>query len=168
MIKIFAVLALLGSAIIGQAKASDTLYITSDYYASTSRNVASVSALGDDNAIAVQQIFTGRGGANSLDIDIIGDLNGGPLTSAFKPTVAEIGLQPGQIVQTGHDNSVAMSIRGTGNLFAASQVGSHNMLTASVMGNNNQSAVSQTGYGNSLSFSQNGNGNSLTVIQRAY
>ncbi|WDR05524.1 hypothetical protein PSQ90_14780 [Devosia rhodophyticola] len=168
MTKTFAVLVLLGAGFFGQAHASDALYITADYHSSANRNIANVSLLGDSNAFSIDQTFTGLGSVNSLSLDIIGDLNGGPLNTAFAPALASIGLQPGQIVQYGNANAMSVTLHGASNLFAAAQVGSNNMLTAMVVGNNNQSSVSQSGTGNSLSFTQNGNGNSLTVVQRAY
>jgi hypothetical protein len=152
----------------GQAQASGGLYLTSDYYAADSANAASVTLSGDSNALSIIQSFDGPGNRNSLGVNITGDLDGGPLNAVFDAPLAAVGLAPGQLMQTGNDNAMSISVTGTQNLFAASQVGTHNLLTAMISGNYNQAAVSQTGSGNSLTFTQNGNGNRLTVIQRSY
>src|SRR3569623_2967460 len=155
----------LGSLVVGQAQASNGLYLTPDYSGS---NVAEAHFRGYNNSLFATQLFDSAGGANRLQVNIDGNLNGGPLGAVFGDLILNTGLIPGQLIQSGHDNSMAVSIVGSQNLFAASQIGSHNLLTASVIGNNNQSQVSQSGSGNSLSFTQNGSGNRHTVIQRSY
>jgi hypothetical protein len=146
----------------GGAQANGGLYLTADY------NSAKLTLTGDQNALSVDQTFDGLGGPNLLSVDISGNSNGGPSGAAFGTSLAVTGLAPGLLVQTGHDNSISVTVAGSQNLFAAAQVGSHNELTGTVIGNNNQAAVLQSGSGNTVSFVQNGNGNSLTVIQRSY
>jgi hypothetical protein len=157
---------------VGQAQAGDGLYLTSDYSHADRSNAAAVTFDGNDNGLFVLQTFHGDGGhagPNALSVNITGDLDGGPLNAAFGVPLASVGLTPGQLIQTGHDNTMSFTVNGgSRNFFAASQVGAHNMLTAMITGTNNQAAVSQTGSGNSLSFTQNGYGNRLTVIQRSY
>ena len=154
------------SLIAGQASA-DGLYLTSDYHAADAANIASVAIRGDDNALWLGQSFDRAGGTNSLSIDITGALNGGPLESAFQGMPAVTGLVAGQLLQSGHNNMMSITLTGSQNLFAVSQVGSYNMVTSTLTGNFNQAVVSQSGSGNSLSFTQNGNGNRLTVVQRS-
>lgn len=150
----------------GQASA-DGLYLTADYHSASTANVASVAISGDDNALFVSQNFDHAGGANSLSIDIAGTLNGGPTEAAFRGLPAAVALVPGQLLQSGHNNMMSITLTGSQNLFAVSQMGSYNGVTSTVTGNYNQAIVSQTGSGNNLSFVQNGNGNRLTVVQRS-
>jgi len=159
---------------VGPAQASGGgLYLTADYSHADSSNAAAVSFDGNDNGLFVLQTFHSDGGQvgpNSLSVNIDGNFNGGPLNATFDVPLTSVGLAPGQLIQTGYDNTMAVTVSGGGshNLFAASQTGAHNMLTAMITGFGNQAAVSQAGSGNTLSFTQNGNGNRLTVIQRSY
>ena len=162
-----AVIFVAGASLIAGQASADGLYLTSDYHAADAGNIASVAISGNDNALSLGQSFDHAGGANSLSIDIIGSLNGGPFDSAFRGMPAMAGLAPGQLLQSGHNNMMSIKLTGSQNLFAVSQVGSYNVVTSTVTGNYNQAAVSQTGSGNSLSFTQNGNGNRLTVVQRS-
>jgi hypothetical protein len=165
----FLALAAIAIALIAApAQASGGLYLTSDYHHADTANAADVTFDGDGSGLSILQSFDGRGGPNSLGVNIVGDLDGGPLHAAFDMPLAPSGLLPGQLSQTGHDNVMTVIVSGSQNFFAATQVGSHNLLTAMITGHNNQAAVSQAGSGNTLSFTQNGNGNRLTVIQRSY
>lgn len=130
-------------------------------------NLATLTVTGSDNLLAIVQSHVGLGGANTLTVNLDGDLNGGPLGSAFDGPASGLGLTPGQIEQIGHDNVIALSVTGTSNLFAMSQMGSGNGLSALIIGSNNQVAVRQGGSGNSLSLVQNGNGNILSVVQQS-
>jgi hypothetical protein len=149
----------------GAASAANNLYIASnDEFA----NVALFNVTGSQNALAVTQNHRSGLGSNRLAITITGDLNGGPLSSTFAPTLAATGLRPGEIVQDGFANNASLEIDGHDNTFAISQVGSGNTLTASIVGNSNQAAIAQYGSGNSVTFTQNGFGNMLSVVQRSW
>jgi hypothetical protein len=166
-----AILALTAATVVliaGQAQASGGLYLTSDYYHSDKASSASITFDGNGNGLSVLQDLQNGFERNRLDVNIIGDLDGGPLQAAFDVPLTIVGLAPGRLSQTGYGNAITVTVNGSRNLFAATQVGAHNVLTAMVTGNSNQAAVSQTGSGNALSFTQNGNGNRLTVIQRSY
>jgi hypothetical protein len=162
-----AVVAITAGFAVGAAEASTStnqLYIVSN---DQSANHAALAASGNYNAVFIGQTHDGELGANTLAIDIFGDLNGGPLAAVFDAAPARIGLNPGQIVQNGHGNAISVAITGNQNLFAISQLGAGNALTGVITGNNNQAAVAQVGSGNTFSFVQNGNGNVLSVIQRS-
>jgi len=130
-------------------------------------NLATLTVTGSDNLLSIVQRHDGLGGANSLSVNLDGDLNGGPLGSSFDGLVSGLGLTPGHIEQAGHGNAITVSVTGTSNLFAMSQMGSGNTLSASITGSNNQVAVRQAGAGNSVSLVQNGNGNILSVVQQS-
>jgi hypothetical protein len=134
----------------------------------TLANSASLDVTGDHNALQISQDFDGSGLGNTLSLTIKGDLNGGPLATAFAAPLASVGLAPGQVSQSGHGNTMSIGIYGSNNLFAALQNGTGNTLTATVTGSYNQAAVAQYGSGNSLSFTQNGTGNVLSVVQRSW
>jgi len=150
------------------AEASGGLYLTTDYHATGDYNSAAIRLVGDQNVLFMEQDADSFGGTILLNVDITGNLNGGPLGVTFSAPLMLTSLIPGQLVQTGHDNSITVTVAGSQNLLAASQFGSGNVLTAAIIGHNNQAAVLQSGNGNTVTFSQNGNGNSLTVIQRSY
>lgn len=149
----------------GTAQASSGLSLVSN---DPLANVATLGVTGSGNVLAIVQTHDLAGPRNTLSIAITGDLNGGPLGASFGGLPATLGLQPGHIEQSGHDNTIGLSVTGSQNLFAISQLGVGNTLTAMIIGNNNQAAISQTGTGNALSFTQNGNGNMLSVVQRAW
>ena len=153
--------------IAGHAQASGGLYITSDYHHSDKASLASIIFDGHDNGLSILQSLSDGTERNTLAVNITGNFDGGPLQAAFDAPLTVVGLQPGQLSQTGNGNAMTFTVNGSGNLFAASQEGAHNVLTAMITGDSNQAAVSQAGSGNTLSFTQNGNGNRLTVIQRS-
>jgi hypothetical protein len=151
----------------GHAQASGGLFLTADYYHSDKAGEVNITLDGNNNGLSILQNLSNGIDRNILDVNIIGDLDGGPLQAAFDPPLTVVGLQPGRLRQTGGGNAMTFTVTGSRNLLAASQDGVHNVLTAMITGNSNQAAVSQTGSGNTLSFTQNGNGNRLTVIQRS-
>jgi hypothetical protein len=151
----------------GSAHASNGLYITN--LGDNLLNVATATAEGSGNALWITQTHDQPGAANTLSIDLHGDLNGGPTGSVFGGSLtASTGLIPGRVEQTGYGNAIGMHVTGSSNLFAITQIGASNTLTAMVNGNNNQAAVYQMGTGNALSYSQIGNGNMLSVVQRSW
>ncbi len=149
----------------GAAQASNELVILtqSELLNSTSLNVE-----GDFNRLEIVQEHSGGGGANVIDLTVRGDLNGGPLGSAFTGPALSTGLAPGTIVQRGFANAITATISGTGNLFAFAQIGSGNSLTASVTGNDNQAAVLQSGSNNHAGFTQSGIGNAISIVQKSW
>ena len=143
-------------------QASNSLSLASDDVS----NFAALDISGDGNGIAIDQTFDQLGGGNHISGSITGDSNG-LLGGSFSAPLSAVGLTPGQIVQSGHDNEISLSINGSQNLFAFSQTGNANALTASIIGNNNQAVILQVGTGNVVSFSQTGTGNMLSVVQRS-
>jgi len=161
---VFAVAAVLAGLTGQAALASNGLYITTN---DKEHNLADLTATGNGNALSIVQSYDGLGDANALTVSLDGDLNGGPLGAAFGGLPARLGLVPGSVQQTGHGNTIGLSVTGSSNLFAMSQIGVSNSVIGSIIGNNNQVAVIQRGMGNSLSFTQNGTGNMLSVVQQS-
>jgi len=144
------------------ARADSSLGIASDDLA----NFAALDFSGNGNGLSIAQSFDHAGAGNRLSGSVTGDENG--LTGGvFAPALAALGLLPGQLIQSGHDNQISLTVSGSQNIFAASQLGSANALTASIIGNNNQAVILQVGAGNVVSFSQSGTANSLSVVQRS-
>lgn len=157
-----AVAALLMSAS-GAAAKNELVLISPEQFG----NRAEVTMTGNGNRLEVLQELTGAG-TNSITASIHGDLNGGPLGAAFSGPALRAGLRPGSLTQQGFNNSMAVNVSGTGNLFAFSQMGSGNSLQASITGHSNQAAVVQVGMNNHASFSQNGIGNIVSITQRSW
>lgn len=132
------------------------------------RNRAVISMEGNGNRLQILQEHTGGIGTNSIATTIIGDFNGGPLNAVFTGPALNAGLQPGMLIQQGHDNAMAVAVNGNGNLFAFAQNGSGNNLSASITGSANQAAVVQTGTNNHAGFSQNGIGNIISITQHSW
>lgn len=102
---------------------------------------------------------------NALFLTITGDANGGlnqewPTSPLLLPA-----LSPGQIVQNGFNNSLALEVLGSNILFAVAQSGTDNVVRGFSSGNSNAIAVVQSGHNNLAVFSQNGQGNSLSITQ---
>lgn len=131
-------------------------------------SLAVVEITGSYNRLVIDQVSTGEGVVNSVNVTIEGDRNGGPAGAAFGGVAVRNGLMPGEITQRGLGNSVDFDVRGSDNLFAVAQIGNDNAVWASIVGYGNQSSVYQTGNGNFASLSQNGIGNIISVSQTAW
>ncbi|MCY0094042.1 hypothetical protein [Hoeflea ulvae] len=125
---------------------------------------------GDDNMLSIEQIHDSNGGLNQINLEIVGNANGGFGQDWNQPlqSMESVGLQPGTIIQEGHENLIDLQILGSSNLFAAIQRGSGNTLSGTITGSGNQVASVQLGTGNSFAFSQTGNGNSIAVFQKSW
>jgi hypothetical protein len=130
-------------------------------------NVLRLHIEGDNNALQIDQENPG-GPANSITLNIEGDLNGGPLGARFTGAALTPGLQPGTLVQKGYGNSISFDVTGSSNLFAVAQLGNRNMVTASISGSANQASIMQVGNGNVAGFSQAGIGNTVSIMQRSW
>lgn len=130
-----------------------------------------ISLTGNDNSLSIVQ----DGGINGADsarpntivVGIKGDRNGGTGADWYSGQTLSP-LMPGDLIQSGRDNAIAISVLGDGNLFAVSQIGDNNRVQGSVTGSMNQFAALQTGYGNSIGFSQTGQGNTIVVSQSSW
>ena len=126
---------------------------------------------GDDNQLTLSQTFSGPlspSAANSISLQVRGDRNGaGRAGSAPAPTLIA-DLPWGSLTQSGHSNSMDLTVTGSDNLLAAVQRGSSNALKGSITGSMNQAAVSQTGQNNVASFSQTGKGNMVSITQTSW
>ena len=107
-------------------------------------------------------------GTNVLSVKIFGDENGGLGSEWPEPVLFSSFSGPGQIRQTGENNTISLSISGTGNYISAAQSGLENQLFGTITGQGNAAAVSQVGHGHTVSFSQNGTRNSLAISQSAW
>ncbi len=120
---------------------------------------------GDDNRLALSQTASSASSAgNSISLTIRGDRNGAG--RAGSTLIAD--LPWGTLSQSGHSNSMDLSVTGSDNLLAAVQRGSANVLRGSIVGSANQAAVSQTGQNNLASFSQTGKGNMVSITQTSW
>nr|WP_321456961.1 hypothetical protein [uncultured Cohaesibacter sp.] len=132
-------------------------------------NVIELSITGDSNSLSISQDFAfGASGGNLMNITIDGNDNGGSAGSSFSGVALNSGLQPGNLIQEGFNNSMIVDVSGTSNLFAFLQNGSQNSLQASIEGTGNQAAVQQYGQNNHVSFSQMGSNNSISISQRSF
>lgn len=149
----------------GPAMAANELVILGQ---ETPFNELEVAIKGDGNRLQIVQEGGAARAANSLDISLFGDNNGGPLGSAFSSAALEPGLMPGSIEQTGLGNEIALAVVGNGNLFAFAQHGEGNTIAATITGQANQAAVLQEGANNYAGFSQSGIGNIVSIVQRSW
>ncbi len=156
-----AAIAALLTATTGAMASNELVLLTHDEFL----NRAEIAITGNDNRLIISQEHTGGVGLNSVTATINGDLNGGPLGASFTGAALATGLQPGTIRQSGFNNTMAISVEGTSNLFAFAQIGSGNALHASITGHSNQAAVTQVGTNNYAGFSQNGIGNIVSISQ---
>ncbi len=147
------------------AAANNTLEILGG---SNANNLAIIDFDGTGNELSISQEFTGSVGTNSIKANIVGDMNGGPAGSSFSGIVADSGLQPGNLVQIGFNNTMSVDVQGSHNLFAFTQNGNGNVLSASITGTGNQAAVLQHGSNNHANFTQNGTGNMVSIVQRSF
>nr|WP_319389047.1 hypothetical protein [uncultured Cohaesibacter sp.] len=132
-------------------------------------NVIEMNITGDNNSLSLTQDFAlGAWGENLMDITIEGNNNGGANGSIFSGVTLKSGLQPGELIQEGFDNSMIVNVSGNSNLFSFLQNGAHNSLQASIEGTGNQAAVQQYGQNNHVSFSQMGSNNSINISQRSF
>jgi hypothetical protein len=139
-------------------------------------NAATVTVTGSHNSLQIAQNYTGAAGqsGNSATVSIEGDFNGsGTLSAGLAPSSLRIALDAdlpdgGRIVQSGFDNSLALAVLGTGNLFSFVQQGSANMASGTIHGLGNQASVQQIGQNNIAAFSQNGNGNIVSISQTSW
>ncbi|MBL4918885.1 hypothetical protein [Szabonella alba] len=121
---------------------------------------------GDDNHIHIAQEFLDVGipDANIIDVEIIGDRNGG-----FQPwasrLVSGLGLEPGSLSQSGWGNELGLKVTGSDNVFATRQQGQWNVIDGVITGSGNQAAIQQSGIGNNVAFSQSGQRNMIVVSQ---
>ncbi|OWU84478.1 hypothetical protein ATO6_12355 [Oceanicola sp. 22II-s10i] len=115
-----------------------------------------------------------NGSGNVASLDVIGDQNGGYNAFTGADAIA-VGLtMPGLMEQIGTNNQIAMSVSGTGNVFAFYQEGASlatggNTIVGSqdnsAGGAYNQAAVMQVGDGNAANFTQIGGGNVAGISQ---
>ncbi|WP_321446610.1 hypothetical protein [uncultured Cohaesibacter sp.] len=163
-----AIAAILLMSAASQAKA-DTNVIELLDDANTEGNVIELNIMGNGNSLNLSQSFAFGGyGQNLMDITIDGNNNGGPAGASFTGVALASGLQPGNLVQEGFNNSMIVDVSGTSNLFSFLQNGSQNTLQASIEGTGNQAAVQQYGQNNHVSFSQMGSNNSISISQRSF
>ena len=159
-------LATLPSMAVAEDAQDNVLLVAS---ADTALNQLLLTVDGSGNGLFIEQVSAvGATAANSMDIDIRGDGNGGSMSGPFTGALSETSLRPGLLMQSGQDNLMAVSVVGSGNLFAFSQTGDSNVALASIVGENNQASVMQVGNGNIASFSQNGSGNSISLRQTSW
>lgn len=130
-------------------------------------NRVELLVMGDDNRLDLSQTSSGSvHGENLITLTVRGDRNGASRGASTKTLIAD--LPWGTLSQTGHSNSMDLSVSGSDNLLAAVQRGSSNVLQGSISGNANWAAVSQTGQNNLASFSQTGNGNMVSISQTSW
>ncbi|MGK9055345.1 beta strand repeat-containing protein [Neorhizobium petrolearium] len=131
---------------------------------------------GSSNVLNVSQTNSGAFGAalNSITVDIHGNSNNSAAafsTGWSSAAVAGGLLAPGDLVQLGTGNSIALQVgsalspNSNDNQFAFAQHGDGNMIDGSIMGIGNEVAIVQAGNSNYASFSQIGNSNSIGVSQ---
>jgi hypothetical protein len=149
----------------GPAMAANELVILGQQ---TPFNELEIAIEGDGNQLQIVQEGGAAGAANSLDISLFGDNNGGPLGSAFSSAALEPDLMPGSIEQTGLGNEIALAVVGSGNLFAFAQHGDGNVISGTITGQANQAVVLQEGGNNYSGFSQTGIGNIISIVQRSW
>ncbi|WP_321340160.1 hypothetical protein [uncultured Cohaesibacter sp.] len=163
-----AIAAILLMSAASQAKA-DTNVIELLDDADTEGNFIELNITGNGNGLNISQSYAfGADGQNLIDISIDGNNNGRLEGTSFTGAALESGLQPGNLVQEGFNNSMIVNVSGTSNLFAFLQNGSQNTLQASIEGTGNQAAVQQYGQNNHVSFSQMGSNNSISISQRSF
>lgn len=138
-------------------------------------NSLAVSISGNRNGLDIQQTNTAifGGPLNTIDVSIHGSRNNE--AAGFTPgwTSAQMAgsLVPGQLVQIGSGNSIALDVgtsldpNSNANLFAFSQIGNGNGIDGQIVGTSNEVAIVQAGSNNFTSFSQIGNFNSIGVNQ---
>lgn len=126
---------------------------------------------GNDNLLAIVQNGGSTGAdpskPNTITVNITGDRNGGYASEWFGGR-SHTSFMPGDLMQSGLNNTIALTVAGDDNLFAVSQTGENNIVTGRVSGSYNQFAATQTGYGNSIGFSQTGQGNTIVVSQSSW
>lgn len=144
--------------------ANELILITNN----TVTNSAVLDVIGYGNRLEIQQNVTSSPLGNSIQVQIHGNLNGGPSGSSFTGAALRSGLTPGSLVQNGFGNSMSFNVSGSNNLFAAAQYGNSNMITASIAGSGNQSSVVQNGNGNFAGFSQTGFDNTVSITQTSW
>src|SRR5690606_19627611 len=105
---------------------------------------------GDNNTLSIEQIHDMSGGLNQINLEIVGNGNGGYGQGWNQPLQASTGLMPGTIIQEGHENLIDLKIMGSSNLFAAIQKGARNTLSGTISGTSNQVSSVQLGTGNSF------------------
>ncbi|WP_117196255.1 beta strand repeat-containing protein [Rhizobium terrae] len=131
---------------------------------------------GSSNVLNVSQTNSAVFGAalNSITVGIHGNSNNSAAafsTGWSSATVAGGLLAPGDLVQLGTGNSIALQVgsalspNSNDNQFAFAQLGDGNTIDGSIMGTGNEVAVVQAGNGNAASFSQIGNSNSIGISQ---
>ena len=64
------------------------------------------------NSLVILQDATSVGPANSLQVTLTGDGNGGPAASKFDPIAAAGDLQPGSLTQQGFGNLMTIDVQG--------------------------------------------------------
>ena len=135
-------------------------------------NAIAATSRGDDNVLLLEQ----NGDENQINVSFDGAIspisrsnqNNDPALGGFSDLVlAHSGtLLPGQIQQTGNQNSVQMTTdNGSFNKFAMSQTGDQNSIDGQIVGDSNQALVIQVGALNHAYFRQIGQYNQLTILQ---
>lgn len=147
------------------AYAANELILTTN---NATTNSAVLDIAGHGNRLEIQQNFTSGPLGNSIQIQIHGNLNGGPSGSSFSGAALHSGLTPGLLIQSGFGNAMSFEVAGSNNLFAAAQYGESNMITASIVGSGNQASIVQNGNGNFVGFSQTGFGNTVSITQTSW
>lgn len=135
-------------------------------------NRLTLDVAGDENVLVITQtsgpLTGGQGAPNRMDISITGDKNGGAMQDWMPGIPTNAQLMPGQLMQAGFGNRLALKVSGRNNLFAVAQEGEGNRVTGQMLGQANQTMVMQTGMHNLAVFSQSGQGNTIMVSQSSW
>lgn len=131
---------------------------------------------GSSNVLNVSQTNSAVLGAatNAITVGIYGNSNNAASTFSTGWSSAAVAgslLAPGDLVQLGTGNSIALQVgsalspNSNDNQFAFAQLGDGNTIDGSIMGTGNEVAIVHAGNSNAASFSQIGNANSIGISQ---
>ncbi len=143
-----------------------------DFDQNGTQNHLAVRIAGDNNLFDTQQV----GDGNKMEIELRDQIS--PLVQNAENNAVSLGgftgdmftaaagLLPGQLVQTGLENTGRWTLDAAfRSQFSARQTGDHNQIVAAISGYENQSLVLQTGDGHLADYTQVGSNNSLIIIQ---
>ncbi|WP_343313476.1 hypothetical protein AAIB41_00005 [Brucella sp. BE17] len=152
---------------------SNTVSLNQD--GSSGENSLTAAITGNSNVLNVSQtnpsLFDDM---NSITIDIYGNSNNsaGAFSTGWSSAAVAGGLlMPGDLVQSGSGNTIALQVGSALvpssdlNQFAFAQLGEGNTIDGSITGTGNEVAIVQTGNGNYSAFTQVGSGNSIGISQ---
>lgn len=137
----------------------NSIHVRQDYlYGLGGDNMFRVEVDGAGNVLRVEQ-----DGDNEITVTITGTDNNAVLRPG--DALRDLGLLPGQLLQSGDGNRVVIEVLGSGNQFGSRQTGDGGSARITQSGDGNRAAVVQAGQGTSAVVSQTGSGNSVSVSQ---